>query len=68
MNNVIFVYFKDGKIKILDIEHGKPDHEKMINDGWKHTSTVNASVFIEQLFNDVPDFELRKSIQSLVIM
>ena len=48
--------------------YGKPDHEKMINDGWKHTATVNASVFIDQLFNDVPDDELRKSIQSLAIV
>jgi hypothetical protein len=67
MNSIVFVYLKDGKIKTLDIGHGKPDHEKMIIDGWKHTETVNASVFIEQLFNDVPDSELRKSVQSLAI-
>lgn len=67
MNSIVFVYFKDGKIKTLDIGHGKPDHEKMLNDEWEHTATVNASVFIEHLFNDVPDTELRKSVQSLAV-
>lgn len=67
MNSIVYVYFKDGKIKTLDIGHGKSDHEKMLNEGWKHTATVNASVFIEELFNNVPDSELRKSVQSLAI-
>jgi uncharacterized lipoprotein YajG len=67
MNSIVFVYLKDGKIKTLDISHTKNDHDKMINEGWKHTSTVNASVFIEELFNNVPDGELRKSIKSLAI-
>jgi hypothetical protein len=29
------VYFKNGKIKTLDIGHGKPDHEKIIHNRWK---------------------------------
>lgn len=67
MDSIVFVYFKDGKIKTLDVKQGKLDHEKMINSGWKHTASVNACVFIEQLFNDVPDTELRKAVQSLAI-
>jgi hypothetical protein len=67
MENIVFVYLKDGKIKTLDIGHGKSEHEKMINDGWGHTATVNACDFIEQLFNDVPETELKNSIQSLAL-
>lgn len=65
MNHIVFVYFKDGKIKALDVEQGKINHQKMINEGWKHTSTLNPCIFIEQLFNEIPESELRKSIQSL---
>jgi len=53
MNSQIFVYRKDGAIKILDIGHGITDHIKMDSAGWEHIATVNSS-FVEAIFNKVP--------------
>lgn len=64
VNSILFIYAKDGKIKVLSSEHEK-EHEKIRNDGWKHSATLNAGYFLEQLFNYIPDNQLRKTIQSL---
>lgn len=59
MEAILFIYFKEGKIKALDFGHGKNEHTKMIDDGWKHTSTINASLFAEKLFSEVNSPDLR---------
>lgn len=62
---ILLVYYKDGVVKTLDTGSDKTEHDKMIADGWIHTATLNAGVFVEQLYNEVPDEELRNTIKSL---
>lgn len=66
-DSIVFVYFKNGRIRALDSDTNKSEHEEMLSAGWRHTATVNAAVFIEQLFNEIPDEELKKTIKSLSI-
>ncbi len=51
----IFIYAKKGKIKALNIEDAKPIHEKLINDGWLHTQTLDACLFLQYIHNDCKD-------------
>ena len=49
----IFVYAKDGKIKVLDLESiidGKEENLK--NEGYIHTATIDPCRFIEYLCNE----------------
>ena len=51
--NTVFVYAKDNKIAVLDLEtamNGK--EEKLLNEGYIHTATLDPCRFIEYLCND----------------
>ena len=48
----IFIYAKDGKIKALNINESKRLDSKLKDDGWKHTTTLNASTYIQYLHNE----------------
>jgi hypothetical protein len=61
----VFVYSNDNKIKSLSLEDSRNQDAQLKKDGWKHTATLNACVFISELFNNVPDSELRNSIKSI---
>jgi hypothetical protein len=62
---IVFVYSKYNEVKVLSIEESKINHDKLINEGWKHTSTLNACKFLEELYNNIPDNEILKTIKSL---
>ena len=49
--NYIFVYKKDDVIKCLDLVDTMKEEQKLIKDGWVHTSTIDPIVFIENLHN-----------------
>ena len=49
--NYIFVYRKNDIIKCFDLVDSMKEHEKLIRDGWKHTSTIDSIKFIENLHN-----------------
>ena len=49
--NYIFVYKKDGVIRCLDLVDSMKEEQKLIKDGWVHTSTIDPIVFIENLHN-----------------
>ncbi len=53
--NVIYVFYRDGKVKCLGDEHDKTNHNALIADGWKHAATLNARVFIENTINQYPE-------------
>ena len=63
---IVFVYSKDNEVKVLDIKESKQKHNSLINDGWKHTSTLDSCKFIIELCNNIPDSELRKYINSIL--
>jgi hypothetical protein len=64
---IVFIYSKDNNVKVLSIEESKKLHNELISEGWKHTSTLNACVFISELCNNIPDSELRNCINSISI-
>ena len=47
----IFVYRKKKKIKCLDLVNSKMLEKELISKGWKHTSTIDPIIFIENLHN-----------------
>jgi hypothetical protein len=51
MNTAIFVYAKDKTIKVLSVTSAKNKHKELIDDGWIHTHTLDACVFLEYLHN-----------------
>jgi hypothetical protein len=61
----VFVYSKDNKIKSLSIDDSRDQDAQLKKDGWKHTSTLNACIFISELFNNVPENELKNTINSI---
>lgn len=52
---IVFIYAKGNKIKALNIEESKILNYSLIEDGWKHTKTLDACVWIQYLCNDCED-------------
>jgi hypothetical protein len=44
MENSIFIYAKDGKVKALNLEDAKAQAESLLSDGWKHTATLTLKL------------------------
>jgi hypothetical protein len=51
----VFIYAKGKEIKALNIEESKRLNDSLINEGWKHTKTIDACVWIQYLCNDCED-------------
>ena len=58
----VFVYHKDNKISCYSAEHS---YFKLIADGWKHTATLDACKFIENLFNNCDDIDIVAIVKEL---
>ena len=58
MENTIFIYAKDGKIKALNIEDASEKGQWYLSDGWKHTATLDPCTWIEYLCNSCYDVEI----------
>ena len=58
MENTIFIYAKDGKVKVLNIEDAAAQAELLLSDGWKHTATLDSCTWIEYLCNSCYDVEI----------
>ena len=49
----IFVYAKDGKIKVIDLETAiNGEEDKLKSEGYTHTATLDPCRFIEYLCNE----------------
>lgn len=59
----VFIYAKDKKIKVLNFYESKILHAYLIKEGWKHTQTLDACLFLEYIHNDGKNIE--KEIKSL---
>lgn len=53
MEQVLFTYIKNGKLKALTQYDSKEFHDNLIQNGWIHTATLNSVLFIEHLYNDL---------------
>jgi len=62
----IFVYAKDGKIKVLNIDTAIKIREELINNGWVHTKTLDACVYLQYLHNNCEEVDLIDEITSLI--
>lgn len=62
---IVFVYLKDNKVKVLDVKESKNKHNLLINNGWKHISTLDACRFLEYLYNGISDEEIIRQIRNL---
>ena len=62
---IIFVYAKDGKIKVLGIDSVLRLEEELLKDGWVHTQTLNACVFLQYLHNFCDAEDLVDEMKSL---
>lgn len=60
----VFVYSRDKKVKVLNIEEAKILNDSLINEGWKHTQTLNACAWIQYLCNDCED--LRDEVMAFI--
>jgi hypothetical protein len=67
MNNevFVFVYAKDNKIKVLGLEDSTQQHNTLLADGWVHTQTINACLWIEYLHNEYDVDGILEQIESL---
>lgn len=61
----VFIYAKDKEIKVLNIEDSKRLNDSLIKDGWKHTQTIDACVWIQYLHNNCEDVDLFDEVKSL---
>jgi len=48
----VFIYTKDGKIKALTLDQANSQHNDLIADGYTHTMSIDACLWIEYLHND----------------
>lgn len=58
MENFVFIYSKDGKVKALNLEDANKKRQWYLSDGWKHTATLNPCEWIEYLCNSCDDLEI----------
>ncbi|MCO5250753.1 MAG: hypothetical protein M9949_04940 [Candidatus Kapabacteria bacterium] len=63
----VFVYAKDGIIEVRSIAESKRLHDQLISDGWVHTKTLDACVYLEYLHNECEceDVDLIDAMMSL---
>ena len=48
---VVFVFVKDSVVKILGENDDVQFHQALLNDGWKHTATIDVCCWIEYICN-----------------
>jgi hypothetical protein len=50
--NIVFVYSKNGIIKVLDLDLDKVKNNTLLQEGWVHTATLDPCAYIEYLCNE----------------
>lgn len=48
----VFIYARGGIIKVLNMDDAKEQGYKLQAEGWVHTSTLDACVYLEYLHNE----------------
>ena len=61
----VFVYAKDGVVKALSIEESRNQHTKLLDDGYVHTATLEACIFINYIANCQDDAEILSVVKGL---
>lgn len=63
---IVFVYHKEGKLKVLSLEDAGKNNERLLAEKWRHVATMNPCVFIEHLFT-LEDVDIIADIRELGI-
>jgi len=61
----IFIYAKSNQIKVLTLDKAKLLEKSLLEDGWNHTATLDACIYIEYLHNKCEDVDLLDEIKLL---
>ena len=64
-DGIIFIYEKNKSIKVLTYLQSLKFHKELLREGWVHTSTINACLFIEYLHNDCSSEDLKQEVSNL---
>ena len=68
ISHAVLIYAKDGKIKVLHIDQAHKLKASLIADGWRHTATMDAAMFIENLLNvELPNGKAISELKNLTI-
>lgn len=51
MKPMVFIYIKDGMYQCLNEEQHKQADDVLLERGWKHSATIDASLWLEALLN-----------------
>ena len=62
-NQFVFVYTKESKVKVLDLETSKELHNSMIKEGYKHISTLDPCKWIEHILNQDNDEDVLRELK-----
>ncbi len=67
IRNIVFIYSKDDKVRVFDLQtvSKKGFTDKLLEEGWRHTSTLDSNVFIEYLANSNNNDDIIQSVQDL---
>lgn len=55
MKDAVFVYRKDQKFRVLNLDAPRDASKKLLDKGWNHIATLSASTWLEGLFNSQPE-------------
>lgn len=64
MKPMVFIYINKGRFRCLDLESAAQEHDVYIKFGWKHSATIDASLWLESFLNrgETGRFELIEGI------
>lgn len=53
INKISFVYYKNGRIKVLRHDEARRENDKLLSKGWVHTKTMDVNLWIENIYNNL---------------
>jgi len=65
MDVIVFVYAKEGKIKVVGLEEIKVIEKEILADGWKHVQTIDPCKWMEYLHNVCETVDLFDEVRTL---
>lgn len=64
---IVFVYAKDGIIKALPLIKASSDHSVLVDNGWTHTHTIDACIWMESIHNNKNNKHILNQVNGLSV-
>lgn len=61
----VFVYAKDGVVKVLNLAESQRQQQKLLDEGYVHTATLDACRYIVYIANCQDDKEILSTVKGL---